>query len=81
MSSYSVYLFFYVRIASFTLYSNELLIDLHIDAYLPVALMSTQDAVLCRACELPKSLSLREVSFGPVSRLTTSWSGQSWGRW
>ena len=28
----------------------------------------------------PKSLSLREVSFSHVSRLTTSWSGQSWSR-
>ena len=30
--------------------------------------------------ETPKTVSLREVSFGHVSRLTTSWSGQSWSR-
>ena len=37
-------------------------------------------AALRRTCGSPKSLFLREVSFGHVSRLTTSWSGQSWSR-
>ena len=34
-------------------------------------------AVLRRACQSPTSLSLREVLFGHVSRLTTSCGGQS----
>ena len=48
--------------------------------YIEMPVIQTKAAV-GRASRSPKSLSLREVSFGHISYPITSWSRQSWRRW